>query len=352
MSIDQFLLSPSASVRDALRVINSSAKGIALLVDGEGRLTDTLTDGDIRRAILQGLDVEGSIEELLKTKVSHNPIVAPVGTRREEQAALMREHKVRQLPLLDDDGRPVGLETLDELLGRGEGRLQAVVMAGGFGKRLMPLTEDMPKPMLPVGDKPMLEHIIEQLAKAGIEDVSITTHYMPEKIMDHFQDGSKFGVRTRYYQEDEPLGTAGALSLMPSLDGPLIIINGDILTNVKFQAMHEYHRQHEADMTICVRKYELNVPYGVVEAEEASVTGIVEKPTLRFFVNAGIYLIDPNVQAMVPQGRKYDMPDLVHDLIAKGRKVASFPVHEYWLDIGQHADYAAAQQAAASGGLD
>ncbi|MCG9894057.1 MAG: NTP transferase domain-containing protein, partial [Fimbriimonadaceae bacterium] len=216
----------------------------------------------------------------------------------------------------------------------------------------MPLTEETPKPMLPVGGKPMLEHIVENLSSSGIRNVAITTHYRAEKIVDHFQDGGRFGVDVSYVHESQPLGTAGALGLMDKPHAPLLVMNGDILTNLNFRALLEFHRTHHAEMTVCVRQYEVSVPYGVVEGTDELVERIVEKPTLRFFVNAGVYVLEPQVHAMIPPGVKFDMPQLVEMLTSEGRRVANFPILEYWLDIGQHGDYAEAQVVAKSGRLD
>jgi len=222
--------------------------------------------------------------------------------------------------------------------------LQAVIMAGGGGTRLRPLTENVPKPMLPVNDRPLMELIIEQLSQAGIRQVNVTTHYKGQQIVDHFGDGQDFGVELNYINEDRPLGTAGALGLMKTPQEPVLVINGDVLTQLNFRAMFDYHREHQADLTVAVRKYDLNVPYGVIESDGAFVRGLVEKPLLSFFVNAGIYLLEPSVHRYIPHGQRFDMTDLIQRLLEEERPVVSFPVVEYWLDIGLHADYKQAQE--------
>jgi len=219
-----------------------------------------------------------------------------------------------------------------------------VIMAGGFGQRLRPLTEKLPKPMLPVGEKPVMELIIDQLRNAGIQKVNVTTHFKPDKIRDYFGDGRAFGVDLTYVSEESPLGTAGALSLIGEKNEPLLVINGDILTQVDFRTMLAFHREHGAEITVGVRQYDLQVPYGVIESDGTTVTGLHEKPMLNFFVNAGIYFLEPSVHELIPQGEHFDMTELINALLAKGRPVASFPIVEYWLDIGQHADYAKAQE--------
>ena len=246
--------------------------------------------------------------------------------------------------LVDAERRVAGLVTAEELLPSEELPLQAVIMAGGAGTRLRPLTQDVPKPMLPVGGRPMLERLIEQLRGAGIHRVNISTNYKREVIENHFGDGREFGVAVNYVKEDQPLGTAGALSLMQAPSEPILVVNGDILTRLNFRDLLNFHREHQADLTVAVRQYDVNVPFGVIETNGTAVTKVVEKPVLNFFVNAGIYLLEPHVHQAIPNGQRFDMTDLIEQLIAQGRRVVSFPVLEYWLDIGQLADYEAAQR--------
>ena len=256
----------------------------------------------------------------------------------------MKKHSVRHIPLLNDGGSVAGLVTADEMLPQEAVVLKAVIMAGGFGTRLHPLTEDLPKPMLPVGNRPLLELIIEQLREAGIHQVNITTHYKEEKIEEYFGDGRQFGVTLNYVKEGEPLGTAGSLSLMKAPQEPFLVINGDILTGVDFRAMLTYHRELDADLTVAVRRYELNVPYGVIESDGSHVCRLSEKPTYSFFVNAGVYLLQPSVYQYMPNKSRFDMTDLINSLLAAERSVVSFPIVEYWLDIGKHVDYQKAQE--------
>jgi len=347
IELEKLLVIPNSSIHEVMTCIDRNAKGIALVVDKERRLLGTVTDGDIRRAILTNTDLEAPVSELLARKASSpypKPVTAPVGTERAVLLQLMQEHSVRHVPLLDGAGRVVDLVTLDELLPDQALPVQAVIMAGGFGKRLRPFTEEMPKPMLSVGGRPLMGRIIEQLREAGIRQINITTHYKPEKIVAHFGDGSDFGVRINYVNEDRPLGTAGALGLMEKPNSPLLVINGDILTQMNFRAMLSYHQEHKADLTVAVRKYDLKVPYGVIESDGAFVRQLVEKPSHSFFVNAGIYLLEPSVYHYVPNGQHFDMTDLIQRLLEAKRPVASFPIVEYWLDVGQPADYDQAQE--------
>ena len=320
--------------------INETAQGIALLVDAWERLLDTITDGDLRRAVLAGVDLHKSISELRTEQ--HRPFTMPVGTPREELARLMRERKVRHIPLVNDGLRVVDMVQLsDFLVGATGGRLgiSAVVMAGGLGTRLHPLTKEPPKPMLPLGEKPVAEHIIDKLKKNGIRQVYMATHYKAEAFTDHFGDGRAFGMHIDYIQEETPLGTAGVLAVIPKGEDPLLVINGDILTELSYEAMLRFHQEYEADMTVGVRQFEFNVPYGVVDMEGMELRQVREKPTHQFFVNAGVYLLERAVAQHVPTGCRFDMPQLIEILLSLRKKVIGFPISEYWLDIGLPADY-------------
>ena len=256
----------------------------------------------------------------------------------------MKRHKISHLPLLDSEQRVDGLVKLDELLLGRTPELEAIVMAGGEGQRLMPLTANTPKPMLPVGDKPLLEIIIKNLAAAGITKVKVATHHKPETITTHFGDGKDFGVDLSYVSEERPLGTAGGLGLLKTPDQTTLVINGDILTNVDFRAMLSYHKEHKADLTVAVRHYDLKVPYGVVECDGPVVKKITEKPIFGVFVNAGIYLLEPAVYRFIPNDEHFHMTQLIGRLLNAKRVVVSFPIHEEWLDIGDHTDYQRAQE--------
>lgn len=345
--VDELFIPLSAPIRTALLIIDKGGMGIALIVDEQRRLLGTVSDGDIRRAILAALDLETPVTVLLERKKAgqySKPTTARVGTAREELLLLMRKLTLREIPLLDEDDRVVDLIGIDDLVPVEPLLLQAVIMAGGFGSRLRPLTEDMPKPMLPVGGRPLMEVLLEQLRDSGIHNVNVTTHYRPEKITDYFGDGKKFGVELNYVNEESPLGTGGALGLIPKPLDPLLVINGDVLTQVDFRAMFAFHQENKADLTLAVRQYEFEVPYGVIDCEGVLVKGIQEKPRYNFFVNAGIYLLQPDVYEYIPAGQRFNMTELIQWLLDDGRVVVSFPVREYWLDIGQHADYAKAQK--------
>ena len=335
------------SILDAINRMDASALGIVLVVDDERRLVGTITDGDVRRAMLANMDFEQPVSVLLARKADSRfsrPIAAPVGADRSTYLSLLQKHSIMHLPLVDESGRVAGLIKLDDFVPDRMLSLQAVVMAGGRGNRMRPLTEELPKPMLPIGDRPLMEIIIGQLRDAGIKRVNVATHHKSEKITNHFGDGSNFGVEIAYVTEDRPLGTAGALGLMNSPEETILVINGDILTQVDFRSMVAFHREQRADLTMAVRQYDLQVPYGVVESKGPSVQRLREKPCLNFLVNAGIYLLEPLVHRFIPNGESFDMTDLIQRLLDEGRNVVSFPIREYWLDIGLPDDYHQAQK--------
>ena len=334
------------SIRDAVSLMDINRLGIALVVDAEQRLVGTITDGDVRRAVLANVDLRQPVTLLLARKASSayaKPITARVGQEPGVYLELLKQHSILHLPLLDEEGRVVSLIRMDDFVPDQMPSVQAVIMAGGLGERLHPLTDETPKPMLPLGDRPLLEIIIRQLRESGIRQVKVTTHHKPEKITGHFGDGKDFGVELSYVEEHQPLGTIGGLGLIEPPKETTLVINGDILTRLDFRAMLAYHREHQADLTVAVRHYDVKVPYGVVECEGSMVRRINEKPVFEFFVNAGVYLLEPSVYGFIPNGRRFDMTDLIQRLLDVARPVASFPIREDWLDIGQLSDYEQAQ---------
>lgn len=332
-----------ASISAAVAQLEHAGTGALVLCDENGVLTGLLTDGDVRRAILRGVH----FDQPCRVIANLDPVVGPADYTASDALRLMdqsREFVLNHLPVVDDDGRAIDLLLRSDFVTEERIGLSAVIMAGGFGTRLRPLTDDLPKPMLPLGNRPLLELTIDRLRDAGIRRVHLTTHYLADAITDHFGDGRAFDVDITYVAEDRPLGTAGGLKRVAPNDEPLLVINGDILTEVDFRSMLTYHREHGADATVGVRRYEVQVPYGVVDCDGPRVRGIQEKPVMSFLVNAGIYLIEPTICRYIPDGRPFDMTDLIDLLVGKGRHVVSFPIVEYWLDIGQHADYERAQQ--------
>jgi len=333
------VLKPSDSIKDALKIIDAEALRIALVVDDEMHLLGVVTDGDIRRGLLQNEQLESAVSNVM----NKTPITADAGTLRKDLVKMMTSRSLLAIPLVDG-GRVVGLETLQRFAGRRYDN-PVFVMAGGFGTRLRPLTDNCPKPMLKVGDKPILETVLSSFIKAGFVNFYISTHYMPEIIREYFGDGSKWNITISYVHEETPLGTGGALGLLPDglSDLPLILMNGDVLTNVDFERVLEFHNKHSAAATMCVRDYEYQVPFGVISGEGHLIKSMVEKPIQRFFVNAGIYVVSPEMRKSVVKHQRIDMPSLLEKFIDKGSDVLMFPIHEYWLDIGRIDDFHRAQ---------
>ena len=345
--LKKFLVSPDEPLRTVIAVIDRNASGIALVVDKKRRLLGTITDGDIRRALLAGSDLESLAGKLVFQRVMSNnasPVTAYHTTPKHQLLETMRAYSLRHIPLVDEVGRVMDLALLSDFDPETEQPLTAVVMAGGFGTRLRPLTNRVPKPMLPVGDRPLLESTVVNLRQAGINRIVVTTHYKREKIVSHFGDGSGFGVEINYLQEEQPLGTAGALRQVERCDGPILVINGDILTGLDFRAMRDFHQEQEADLSMAIRRVEHQLLYGMVESDGVMVTGLSEKPVFQYLANAGIYLLDPRVCELVPDDQPYQMTQLIDQLLAQKRRVVGFLIHEYWRDIGKMEDYRQAQQ--------
>ncbi|MEY8239851.1 MAG: nucleotidyltransferase family protein [Cycloclasticus sp.] len=335
------LIGPTSSIHNAIEVIDKESLRVALVVDAQEKLLGVITDGDVRRGLLSQIQLTEPVSRIMNAE----PKSVSVAESRESWLEIMEVEGLLHLPVLDD-GVIVGMETLQNLLKCPKFDNPVFLMAGGFGTRLKPLTDNCPKPLLLVGNKPILETILEQFIAAGFHRFYVSTHYMPEMIRRHFGDGSKWGVSITYIHEDMPLGTGGALGLLPNdlPDLPLIIMNGDILTKVDFVNLLKFHQETNAVSTMCVREYDYQVPYGVVEAQGYRVTSMKEKPTYSFFVNAGIYVVNTKVIKGVQKNVKVDMPTLLERTINNGELVSMFPIHEYWLDIGQMPDFEKAQK--------
>ncbi|KJH79124.1 nucleotidyltransferase family protein [Stutzerimonas stutzeri] len=336
------LIGPEATLEEAIATLDREALRIVMVVSCERRLLGTLTDGDVRRALLKHMTLDVPVAEVMCI----TPRTAARDWSKERILADMEKYQLLQLPVVDQEHRVIGLETLHDLLNKRHRDNPVFLMAGGFGTRLQPLTHNCPKPLLKVGEKPILELILESFINAGFHRFFISTHYMPEMIREHFGDGSQWGVSIRYIHEKEPLGTGGALGLLPhdEIDQPLFMMNGDLLTTLNFQNLLEFHQDHSGVATMCVREYEHCVPYGVIQSEGHRICSMVEKPVHRFFINAGIYLLSPDLVKSVAPGVRVDMPTLLEREIANGNDVNMFPVHEYWLDIGRMEDFKRAQQ--------
>jgi dTDP-glucose pyrophosphorylase/predicted transcriptional regulator len=326
----------TASIRNVVEVIDRAALQIALIVSESGELIGTVTDGDIRRGILNGISLEDRVERIMyKT-----PSVGRTNSAQEEILSLMKRKELRQIPIVDEHGVLVGLESLVDLVRKDSLPNHVVLMAGGLGTRLHPLTVDCPKPMLKIGSRPILETIITNFIDYGLEHFYISVNYQSKKIKDYFGNGESLGIQIEYIEETKRLGTAGALSLISkTLKHPFFVMNGDILTKVNFRHLLDFHIEHQSAGTMCVREYDFQVPYGVVNIDETKITEIIEKPVHSFFVNAGIYVLNPSVLPMIPQNAFFDMPELFKVLSENQVDTTAFPIREYWMDIGQMEDF-------------
>lgn len=330
------LIAVDLTIFDTLKVIDDNTIGIALVVDAQNRLLGTITDGDIRRAILNSV----ALTEQASTIMNKNPIVAHVNDARKDILFMMRQKDIKQVPVLDEAGRVIHLEVLSELIKKNRKENWVVLMAGGLGTRLQPLTNDCPKPMLKVGGKPVLETIIENFISYGFYKFFIAVNYKAEIIEAYFGNGRKWDVEINYLQEQEKLGTAGALSLLPNIpDKPLIVMNGDLLTKVNFSHLLDFHQLNNSAATMCVREYKIQVPYGVVSVAGHRLERILEKPEQKFFVSAGVYALEPKILSLISKNQVLDMPNLFNKLIAEQYATSVFPVREYWLDIGRKEDF-------------
>lgn len=339
-NIDNLVLNFNTKIKEALSVIDNGGIRIALVVDENKKLLGTLSDGDIRRGLLKNYTLNDSIKDLYFRK----PIVALNTESKEKIIQKAIKNQVYQIPIVDVENHLVNIVNLATLLNVTKKRNRVILMAGGLGTRLRPLTENTPKPMLKVGNRPILETIIKNFAAHGFVNITISLNYKGDMIKEYFKDGSDFGVNIDYVEENIRLGTAGALSLLHQQPNePFFVMNGDLLTDVNFSNLLDFHCFGNSIATMCVREYEYQIPYGVIEIENGNISSIEEKPIKKFFVNAGIYVLSPNVFENIPQNEFFDMPTLFNILIEKQKKVLSFPIHEYWLDIGRISDFEQAQ---------
>lgn len=335
-NVQHLLLSPESKIIKALETIDRGAVQIALIVDRNNRLLGTVTDGDIRRGILGGIKLEQEVSLVMNT----HPNTASLEDSREAILNKMKISSLRQIPVINDGGIIVGLELFNELLENRKRDNWVILMAGGLGTRLGELTKNTPKPLLKVGSKPILEVIMENFISSGFYRFYISVNYRADMIMDYFGDGSKWGVEIRYIHENKRMGTAGALSLMSELpDQPFFVMNGDLLTKINFQHALQFHLENDSVATMCVREYEYQVPYGVVQVDRNQLRSIEEKPIYRYFVSGGIYILNPEVLSYVPSDTFYDMPTLFDTIMADKQTTCAFPIHEYWLDIGRVDDF-------------
>jgi len=327
------ILKQSDTMQKAIEALNVESLQIALVVNDAYQLVGTITDGDIRRGLIKHYGLDTPVSKFMFT----TPTFASTDETQEEILKKMNSVGIMQIPIVDENKHIVGLETLQHLVEKKRFDNPVFLMAGGFGTRLQPLTDHTPKPLLTVGNKPILETILDQFIEAGFHNFYISIHYKAEMLREHFGDGTDWDVTIKYIHEEKPLGTAGALGLLPDdlPDMPILMMNGDLLTKVDFSELLQFHMENGGEATMCVREYDFQVPYGVITANDHKVASIVEKPIHKFFVNVGIYVLNPEILNKVDKNSYLDMPYMLQEHIDGGGQVNIFPVHEYWLDIGQ-----------------
>lgn len=330
------------TLMDAVKVIENTVKRLAVVVSEDKSVVGTLTDGDIRRCLLH----DSTLQTLVSEAMNKNPIIAPVNTSDSSLMELLKKNNIRSLPLVDSENRYVRTFHEMELILDGYDApvektfAAAIIMAGGEGTRLRPFTEKIPKPMIEINGFPLLERQVRRLAKMGINKIYISVNYLSDVIKDYFGDGSNFGVDIRYLHEGKKLGTAGGLSLLPDMneDESVIVMNGDVLTTSDFINLYHFHQDHKSAITVSAINYHVEIPYGVIDYEGTDVKGLLEKPSQKFFCNAGIYALSVEALAKIPQDTFWNMTDLIEKCLMDEDKVSVFPVHEYWSDIGTPAD--------------
>ncbi len=337
---NQTSLPLESTVQNAIQVLNDSGSRIVLVATESSELIGTISDGDIRRALLKGLTLESSIE----TIVNRNPVIVSSESGQEIALKLMNDFKIQQIPVVDKQNRIIGLYLWDEINQVQAKKNLMVIMAGGLGTRLHPHTEKCPKPMLLVSGKPILEHILNKAKREGFSEFVLAIYHLGHIIEEHFGNGEKFGVNINYLREEIPLGTAGALSLLPfTPDSPFIVTNGDVLTDIRYGEFLNFHNSHKMPATLAVRLQESQNPFGVVHLRDNEVVRYREKPITYDYINAGVYAFDPEVLQIIVKSTKLDMSTLIETLIQEDKKVAAFPIHEQWLDVGRPSDFLAAE---------
>lgn len=334
--MEEFIASPSSSVREAMRRIENNKKGLLFVVDSASKLVGSVSDGDIRRGILNGAQLDESIQPWMNTH--------PFSVSPQEQGSadlkFFEEKGFKMIPVCDAVGKVLYLLSPDPERNFLPIDNPVVLMVGGRGIRLEPLTQNIPKPLLKVGNKPILQTILERLHLFGFRNIFLCTNYLSDHIEEFCGDGSTFGLNINYFKEEIKLGTVGAVKyLEDQLNIPFLVMNGDLLTSLNYKSVLDFHIEHQAELTIGSASYKTKVPYGVIQTDGHQVTSILEKPTYSFRISGGIYALSPSVLKLIPKGAFYDITDLMENLLRQNHQVVAFPIEEYWLDIGQHQDY-------------
>lgn len=335
-ALEKILIGPDMQIQRAIEIIDIGSQQIALVVDADRKLLGTVTDGDIRRGLIRGVSLSRPVDQIMNSR----PITIPEIKDHESILNIMRVNKLRHLPVVDAAGILIGIEKLDDLLQTPKRENWIVIMAGGLGTRLRPLTDSCPKPMLEIGGKPILATMMEELIKQGFDHFCLSVNYRAQNIVDYFGDGSKWGIMLEYIHEDYPMGTAGSLRLFhQETDKPIIIVNGDILTKLSFDQLLNFHEKRKACATVAVAAYDFKVDYGVVRVDKDMLVGFEEKPVFTSFINAGIYVLSPKTLKNLPDKSCLDMNQLLEGMLRNSERVCAFPIREYWTDIGKMSDF-------------
>ncbi|HVD98328.1 MAG TPA: nucleotidyltransferase family protein [Cytophagaceae bacterium] len=332
----------SQTIREALAKLDEYALKINLtlfVLDEEHKMSGTVTDGDIRRGLLSGISIDDKVTKVMYSNFRY----LEKGQNNVEKIAEYRAKGIQQLPVLDKDKKIHNIFSFREKITLLP--VEVVLMAGGIGERLKPLTDHLPKPLLPVGNKPIIEHNIDRLIRFGVEHIKISIRYMGEKIEHYFGDGKNKNITISYLKEDKPMGTIGSLCLVDHFEhDTVIVMNSDLLTNINFEEFYLQFKNDRAVMSVATIPYKINVPYAIMEVNENEITSLKEKPTYTYYANAGIYIMSKEALSYIPDNTRFDAPDLLEVLINNGKKVTSYPILEYWLDIGKPEDYKKAQE--------
>ena len=337
------LISLDSKITDAIATLDMTGLKLVIVVDSGGRLLGTISDGDIRRGLLKGLEIDSPISSI----IHRDTLVIPAEMDTQVVMQLMIANKIFQIPIVDEANQVVGLQLYDEIILPAERSNLMVIMAGGRGSRLHPQTEHCPKPLLPIAGRPILEHIITQAKAEGFKHFVIAIHYLGHMIEEYFGNGHKMGVKIDYLREEKPLGTAGALSLFEKLPNlPIVVTNGDVITDIRYAAILDFHEEQGAAATMAVRSHEWQNPFGVVQIQGVEIISYDEKPTYRSNVNAGVYVLDPAVLKFIPKSEVFDMPSLFEIAGKNSERTVAYPVHEQWLDVGRPKDLQQAENQA------
>ena len=335
------IVKPTDTLDKTINVLQKAGLQISIVLSQSGKVLGTVTDGDIRRALIKNLSMDVPVTEVM----NNNPITALLSDSDHKIVDTMKENNILHIPIVDDNGILKGLRLLQEFFDINTYENYVLIMAGGFGKRLEPLTKDIPKPLLKVTDVPILEEILNECINNGFKKFIISVHYKAKMIQEYFGDGNNWGVSIDYIEEDKPLGTAGCLGLVPDAAKklPIIVTNGDLLTKVSYKHFLRFHEKHSGEVSMCIREHSFEIPYGVVEVDNLNVVNFLEKPIKKFFINAGIYILDPAVLDEVNGESYLDMPNLLEKLRKNGKVINVFPIHENWNDIGMMKDFRSAK---------